>query len=179
MAAAVATTPSALVQEGLRLQQSGHCAEAATCYRRALELNPVSFDALQLLGVLRFRSGEVTAGIALIERALQLQPDHAPALNNFGNALRAAGRLPEALSAYRRALALAHAPDALMLRNLGSALLESGELSQAAHYLGRALELAPEDATLLCWVGNLQRALERPADAALAYHRALSLDPAL
>lgn len=168
-----------LVQQGLRLQQSSRFNEAARCYRQALEIDPASFDALQLLGVLRFRTGDFDTGIGLLERALRLCPEHGPTWNNLGNALRAAGRLREALGAYQRAVSLIGSPNALLLRNLGSALLESGELRQSADCLGAALRLAPDDAILWCWTGHLQRALEQPAEAARAYQRALSLDPAL
>ncbi len=39
----------AWVNEGLRHQQSGALQAAADCYRRALQLDPNYFDALQLL----------------------------------------------------------------------------------------------------------------------------------
>jgi tetratricopeptide (TPR) repeat protein len=89
----------ALVQKGVRLQMANRTEAAAECYEQALAINPSSFDALQMLGVLRFRSGDCEAGIVLLRQALTLHPNHAPTLNNLGNALRAAGRLPQALLA--------------------------------------------------------------------------------
>lgn len=168
-----------LVQEGLRLQQSERLAEAAQRYRRALDLDPACFDALQLLGVLRFRSGDPQSGIGLLQQALALQPDHAPALNNLGNALRAAGRLTEALAAYRRATMSSFAPPAVMLRNLGSALLDAGDTAQATPYLQRAALMAPDDPIAWCWLGHLERASGRPEQAVGSYERALRLDTTL
>jgi len=168
-----------LVQEGLRLQQSGNVRDAEYCYLRALDLDGACFDALQLLGVLRFRTGDAVAGIELMERALALRPGHTPTLNNLGNALRSARRLNEALCAYREAAARSAPPNALILRNLGSVLLELGDLEEAHAQLLAALPLAPRDATLWCWFGHLQRARERFEEAAEAYRRALALEPNL
>lgn len=168
-----------LVQEGLRHQRADRAADAASCYERALELDPKNFDALQFLGVVRFRNGDCTSGIALIEQALALHPNHPSALNNLGNALRAAGRLSEAVAAYRRAVALSRPPRALFLRNLGSAQLEVGEWSEAAGNLRCAAAMAPTDPVAWCWLGHLHRALHDPQGALDAYGKALGLDSSL
>lgn len=168
----------AFVDQGLRCQQYGYVADAADAYCRALELDPKWFDALQLLGVLRFRSGELEAGIELMQRALMHEPNHAPTLNNLGNALRAAGRWHEAIAAYRRAMANS-SPHPMILRNLGSALLETGQYDEAGQLLGFARSLNDGDAELHCWIGHLGRAFDRPEDAVSAYRRAVALDPSL
>ena len=168
-----------LVQEGLRHQRADRATDAASCYERALELDPKNFDALQFLGVVRFRNGDCASGIALIEQALALHPSHPSALNNLGNALRAAGRLGEAVAAYRRAVALSRPPRALFLRNLGSAQLEIGEWAEAAGNLRCASAMAPTDSIGWCWMGHLQRALQDPQGALDAYGKALALDPGL
>ena len=168
-----------LVQEGLRHQRADRVTDAASCYERALELDPKNFDALQFLGVVRFRNGDCASGIALIEQALALHPSHPSALNNLGNALRAAGRLGEAVAAYRRAVALSRPPRALFLRNLGSAQLEIGEWAEAAGNLRCASAMAPTDSIGWCWMGHLQRALQDPQGALDAYGKALALDPGL
>ena len=168
-----------LVAEGLRYQQYGSLQDAADCYERALRLDSKWFDALQLLGVLRFRGGAVEVGIKLMRRALAIEPNHAPTLNNFGNALRAAGRWHEAIAAYRRALANTNPPHPMMLRNLGSALVEIGEYNEAAVLLGQARALDDRDAELHCWIGHLGRGFNLPVEAIGAYSRAVALNPSL
>lgn len=168
-----------LVAEGLRYQQHGSTQDAANCYKRALRLDPKWFDALQLLGVLRFRGGELEEGIKLLRRALAIEPNHAPTLNNFGNALRADGRFHEAIAAYRRALANTNPPHPMMLRNLGSALVEVGEYNEAGVLLGQSRALNDRDAELHCWIGHLGRAFGMSVEAINAYRRALALDPSL
>ena len=60
----------------------------------------------------------------------QLKPDHAAAHNNLGGALQEAGRLDEAIAAYRRAIALE--PDSAGAHsNLGSALTGTGRPDEA------------------------------------------------
>ena len=168
-----------LVQEGLHHQRAERAAEAASCYERALALDPENFDALQLLGVIRFRNGDPHAGIALLERALTLHPKHASTLNNLGNALRAVGRIGEAVAVYRRAVALVRPPRGLFLRNLGSAQLETGEWAEAAGNLRCAAALDPADPIAWCWMGHLERALEKPDAALEAFQRAVALKPDL
>jgi len=57
-----------LVSAGIELQRRQRTAEAEACYRQALGLDPECFDALQLLGVIRFRAGDLLTGITLLER---------------------------------------------------------------------------------------------------------------
>ena len=177
--ASSATSPYALVREGLALQRANCVADATERYERALTLDPCCFDALQLLGVLRFRDGDGEAGITLLARALNLQPDHAPTLNNLGNALRAAGRLEEAIAAYVRALQTLSDPPAVMLRNLGSALLDFGDAAGAQALLRAAAAREPQDPIAWCWLGHQARAANRSQEAVALYQEALRLEPRL
>jgi protein O-GlcNAc transferase len=169
----------ALVTEGLSLQRANRASDAAERYGRALALDPNCFDALQLLGVLRFRGGDCRAGIELFTHALTLHPEHAPTLNNLGNALREAGRLEEAIAAYRRAVGLLDKPPAMMFCNLGSALLNSGDPRQAQALLEQAATLEPQNSLPWCWLGHHARATNRAGDAIRFYQQALRLESRL
>jgi len=170
--------PRTLIQEGIAAQRAGRLTEAAQRYEAVLRAQPAHFDALQLLGVLRFREGQSSAGCELLERALRITPQHGPTLNNYGNVLRALGRHHEALVAYRAALRHLPAPNAVLLRNLGSALLEVGEREEAGHYLEASRRLDPRDAVLWCWIGMLESMRDRIAASAAAYREAQRLDTA-
>jgi predicted O-linked N-acetylglucosamine transferase (SPINDLY family) len=134
----------ARAREGFELHRENRLAEAVKRYREALALDPACFDALQLWGVIRFRSGEIEAGIALFERALELRPDHEPTLNNLGNALRAIGRPQDAVRAYQRAIASRPNPQLMTLQNLASALILTGDLEGAFGAFTRACEIDPQ-----------------------------------
>jgi len=168
-----------LLRGGLALQRAGRADEAAERYLRVLDSQPRNFDALQLLGVLRFRDGRVIEGLKLLERAIELQPSHGPTLNNLGNALRAAGRIDDALRAYRRAVNVLPNAPAVLMRNLGSLLVETGSLEEGARWLGAALAADPLDPEIHCWAGHLNVDRGQPTIAIAAYRAALRLNPNL
>ncbi len=174
----MAQDPRSLIQEGITAQRAGRLAEAAQRYEAVLRVQPSHFDALQLLGVLRFREGRSADGLALLERALAITPSHGPTLNNYGNVLRSLGRHHDALAAYRAALRHLPTPNAVLLRNLGSALLEVGERDEAGQYLEASRRLDPRDAVLWCWIGMLESMRERLDASAAAYREAQRLDVA-
>jgi predicted O-linked N-acetylglucosamine transferase (SPINDLY family) len=99
-------------------------------------------------------------------------------LNNLGNALRAQGRLDEAMGHYRQALALR--PDfAEAHNNVGVTLQDQGKLDEAITHLRQAVALQP---ALAGAHSNLGRALEARGlleDAVACYTQALALQPTL
>lgn len=96
--------------------------------------------------------------------------------HNLAAALQENGRLEEAISHYRRALAFnaAYAP---ALSNLGSALRATGRLEEALAVYDRALALRPDAATTHLNRGNALMALGRTDDAVRSFRRALRADP--
>jgi tetratricopeptide (TPR) repeat protein len=170
--------PRTVIQQGLAAQKAGLFSEAADCYTTILKADPTYFDALQLLGILRFREGKLAEGLDLLERALRITATHGPTLNNYGNVLRQMGRHQEALRAYRAALKYLPAPNALLLRNLGSVLLEIGDQEEAGRHLEHSSRLDPRDPVLWCWIGMLESMRKRTDAADRAYLEAQRLDVA-
>lgn len=85
-----------------------------------------------------------------------------------------AGRLPQAVEAYGRVLALAPR-DVAAANNLGVALRALGRREAAEACYRRALALAPDDASTLTNLGNVLRDLGKLAEAEARYRRALDL----
>ena len=56
--------------QALASQQAGRLAEAATGYETALALAPANFDALHMLGVVRYQQGEFERSLDLLDHAL-------------------------------------------------------------------------------------------------------------
>lgn len=109
--------------------------------------------ALTGLGDTAYRRGELTDAMAHYERALAESdgdPIPHPALaESVGRAYTAAGRLPEAIAIFRRALAQPRASDDLVqtirfASMLGNALSDNGELDEARRVVSGALEQAGE-----------------------------------
>jgi len=97
---------------------------------------------------------------------------------NLANALKAAGRTPEAVDAYRRASEL-FPGSAEPHNNLGNTLRDMGNLAEAARELGLAAALKPNDGMVQYNYGNVLADIGEPRKALEAYSRAAKLKPDL
>src|SRR5262245_53063053 len=95
-----------MLREALTFHQRGQLAEAAGLYRKILDSDPNSADALHLLGVIELQNREAEKGLALMDRAMALRPADPDILSNRGVALFDLQRPAEALESYDRALAI-------------------------------------------------------------------------
>src|SRR5262249_52490936 len=91
-------------------------------------------NALHLLGLIAFRTGQAELANQLIHRALELQWSDAAADFELANVLKNQGRLEDSVAAYRRALAVAphHYP---IYANLGAVLQLQRKLDEAVAYM--------------------------------------------
>ena len=115
------------VNLGVAFKQAGRVQEAEDAYRRALLMAP---DHPQLLGNLAnavvLRPDGVEEAIALLTRRIELEPREAQAWLGLGQALRRAGRTPEAEALCREAIVrdpehvAAHLTLALLLLTKGA-----------------------------------------------------------
>lgn len=97
-------------------------------------------------------------------------------LCRHGDALADAGRIREAVSLYRRALA--QRPDYADAHcNLGAALANLGQLEEAEQSYRRAIAIDPGAAVACYNLGNVLRDLGRQDDAEQSYRRAIALRP--
>jgi len=80
--------------------------EAASAYRRALEVDPYLVPALINLANIHYARDEIAEAQALYERAVALEADVFEAHFNLGNIFHDLGRYPEAQACYRDALTL-------------------------------------------------------------------------
>src|SRR5262249_33869570 len=128
--------------------------EAATCYRsgrldeaericmRLLKTTPNLFDALHLVGLVKFAAGKPAAALGPLERAAKLDPHSAQVQSNLSMTLASLNRDNEALAAAERALALA--PDNVeALNNRGNILLKLDRAAEALADFERAAALDP------------------------------------
>ena len=102
-------------------------------------------------------------------RAIGLRPGYAEAHVNLGNALRAEGKLDEALASYRHALALARGPAHYNVANL---LTELGKADEAVSRYRRAIELKPDYADAF---NNLGTALDELGNSDARSHPTAAL----
>jgi len=100
-AAPVVDRVARLMREGTDAAQSGQMDEAATAFRKAVDLDPTDAEAWNSLGVVLVRAGDTGKGIESFRRALRAVPTHSEAHRNLAVALDRQGRTAEATRHYR------------------------------------------------------------------------------
>ena len=103
---AAVETPAQAFPGAVRLHQAGRIDQARNAYRRILAARPAHAGALHYLGVIAYEAGDSDHAIDLIGKALAIDPEDATAHSNLSNALRARGKLDQAVASCRRALDL-------------------------------------------------------------------------
>jgi predicted O-linked N-acetylglucosamine transferase (SPINDLY family) len=164
------------MRQALALHQSGQLAAARTHYEDALCLRPDSFDALHLLGLIAYQTGDPALAEQRIARAIRINALDPAAHSNRGLALHGLRRLDDALASYDRAIALK--PDyAEAHSNRGNTLKELGRLDDALASYDRAIAIKANAAETHYNRGNTLRDLKRLDDALAGYDRAIVIKP--
>src|SRR5450631_2193811 len=97
---------SQVLDQAADLHRKGELAAAEGLYLQLLKVRPDDFEALQMLGFLRYEQGRFLEALSLLGAALQTRPAFPPALLNCAVVLEALGRREEALAYYDKALAI-------------------------------------------------------------------------
>jgi tetratricopeptide (TPR) repeat protein len=126
------------------------------------------------LGAALFNQGK--DALAALETAAKLLSRDPESQTNLGNVLRARGRLDEAVSCHRRAIAL-KSDYAEAHNNLGSALRDSKRPDQAVASYRQAISIKPDFAMAHMNLGDTLLALGRLDEAARSYRRVLQFRP--
>jgi len=108
---------AALMRTGMEAAQTGEMDEAASAFRKAVEVDPNDAEAWSSLGVVLVRTGDETRGVEAFRRALRAAPGHPEAHRNLAVVLDRQGRGAEAAHHYRAFLAKgpANSPDRAMI----------------------------------------------------------------
>lgn len=165
-----------MLRTAIRHHQSGRLAEARALYQNILSIDGRHADALHLLGVVAFQVGQNNVALDLIGKAIAIN-GNTPAYHfNHAGALKALGRLHDALASYDTAVRIA--PDAAETHfNRGTALQDLGRFDDALAAYDTALGIKPDLAEAHCNRGITLQNLGRMNEALAAYDAALRLDP--
>lgn len=173
--AAPLNVPQTLAQ-AVALHQQGRLADAERLYSAILAVRPDHFDALHLLGVVKFSSGQFAEALQLIAAAMRARKPSPEVLLHHGLVLNALNRREEAVESFDRAIkqkskfAEAH-------NNRGAVLDALGRKEEALESYNKALAIAPNYADALSNRGNTLYALQRFEEALKNYDRAVALRP--
>jgi Tfp pilus assembly protein PilF len=181
LAASPADRPSStkvkhLLTEGNKSFARGAYTEAAAFYRKLVELDPRSADALNNLGSALTKLSLFAEAEQYLRQAIEIKPDHAQAHCNLGIVLQARGENAESEIWLRRALKLK--PNYMDARiNLGVTLLALGRLREARARFEKVLKTAPRHADTLYLLGHVARLEGRFEEAEARFNRVLQINP--
>ena len=134
---------NALLQDALRLHQSGERARAAELYQQVLRTDPRNFEALFFLGVLHGENGRFEEAQYFTGEAAKANPQSADAFFLRSYALQQLGRYGEALACLDRTLALNPSLKQALLNRV-SVQFQLRRYDEAAADCRRLLALDPD-----------------------------------
>ncbi|MFO0954047.1 MAG: tetratricopeptide repeat protein [Isosphaeraceae bacterium] len=172
------TRPRTLAELGNSLSLAGDTEAAIAFLRSAQRRHPGEYDLnVNLAGQLsRSKSPDRAEVVAFRRAAVAVRPHSAGARFSLGLALRASGRLDDAVAEYREALALdpnfagAHV-------GIGNCLVDQKRYGEAAESYREAVRLRPDFASARNGLGNVLYREKKVAEAIAEYRAALALDP--
>lgn len=167
--------PVPTVQQILALVNAGHARAGLAAAKQALEVASADVLLLQAAGYAAYRADLAEEAVSWFERALALASS-VGIRTNLGAALRQAGRLAEAETVLRQALA--DAPDnPLVNGNLGNLLLQLNRPGEARQAFAIACRGDVPDPELLLGQGNAAVRCGDYEAALIAFNRMLACRP--
>ena len=165
-----------LFDQAADLHRKGRLAAAETLYLKLLKARADHFDALRMLGFLRYQQGRFPEALSLIDKALAIKPAHAETFNSRALVLLGLRRPAEALASFDEALAAR--PDYVTaLNNRGNVLQELKRPAESLASYERALAIQPAHVQALYNRGIVLRELQRPTEALASFDRVLAIKP--
>ena len=171
-------TADALNLLGAALFSAGDDGAAVAPLREAVRLQPGYASALTNLAVVLQHRQEWAAAERSLRHLLVLSPDLGLAHSRLGSILKEKGDLTLAVRHLCRTIRLAP-PSAQDWLNLGLVRLLNGDFAEAEDAVRRTIAHTPEGAYAHAQLGEIWLRLGRLKPAAVAFARALCLDPAL
>ena len=166
----------ARLKRALEYHQHGDTLQAQALYKKILRSQPEHFDALHLLGIAEYQSGNYGRAIEFISHAIRVNPGMAAPYANLGLAQQAQQHYADARRSYQRALE--HDPQHIeALNNLGNLLRDLHDPQAALSCLDQALAIKPDYVSALNNRGNVLRDLQRYTEAIASYDAAIRLKP--
>jgi tetratricopeptide (TPR) repeat protein len=165
-----------LVRKAWAAHQEGRLAKAERLYKAVLEELPSQFNALHLLGVLKWQRGQHAEALRFIAAALKTNSRSAEALSDYGLVLHDLDRHDEALASYEQAIAI-NPMFAEIFNNRGNALRALDRPEDALESFERALIIKPGYLEALYNRGSVLRTLNRLQEALETFDRVLAAVP--
>ena len=166
-----------LLARAFASHRSGDLAKAQLGYNEILKKRPDHFDALYLLGLSEYQSGNSQSAERLFRRALLVDPQSVTVRFALGTVLAALQRPREALACFDDLIALkTDFLDAHLQR--GNVLLGLGRFAEAVASYDKATAINPQHVDAWNNKGQALHQLGRFSDAIACYDTVLTVKPA-
>lgn len=164
------------IRVATQFQNDGKLSEAKAILNAILEADSKQPDALHLLGIITYQSGDIHLAINYIEQAIDNNPIVALYHSNLGEMHRQLKAIDTSIRCGERAIAL-DSCSATALSNLAIAYFDAKQFEQAENYHKRALSINPNLACSLNNLGSIYKAYEKPQEAIAFYQAAMKAAP--
>jgi Flp pilus assembly protein TadD len=147
---------------------------------RSVEGDPKDSESWYYLGRTKYNENRFEEAIRAFQECLKLDSRNVKAGANLGLALEGLGRINEAETAYRNAIAQQRngsPKNAEPFIDLGNLLLEQNQIENAIAQLSQAREISPQESRAHTSLGKAYLRLNKLEEAQAELEKAVSLDP--
>ncbi|MEX0678161.1 MAG: tetratricopeptide repeat protein [Pirellulales bacterium] len=166
-----------LLRSAVQLHKGGQFDQARRIYEQLLELDPNHADALNLLGLIGWQTGQYARAVEHLRKAIQIDNTQAAFFANLGEAYRGLQRFDEAIENYQQAIRLEPSVAVAHLK-LATLFERTGRVDRAIDSYERALQLEPRRLETLVRLGGVRKQQGNLAAAGDCYRRAILAHPA-
>lgn len=166
-----------LVGQAEREIKAGNIDGARALYLQLLATDSRDAEALDAVGVLGLRLGDLGNAERLHRLAVSREPQVARYRCNLAVVLRHLGKMPEAITELDRAATLAPG-DVQVHIHRGNGFMDCGRFGEAAAAFERALAVGPGHADALYGLGTALQAMEQYDRACASLAKAVLIEPA-
>lgn len=140
--------------QGIAYTRQGNWPQAASAYKKALEIDPQSYTNWNELGYALMRMDSVERAGRCYDKSFELNPQYIEPLLNFGQMLEHLAMYDLALKRFEHASEVA--PDDFRpIINIGDVYLRQGKYAEAEKYYRQAKKMAPEEKEVYFKLGEL------------------------
>jgi tetratricopeptide (TPR) repeat protein len=165
-----------LIQQALTTYQTGQLQSAEQICLSILAQYPQFPDAVHLLGVIAYVSGNLSDSVTYFEQAIKLSSDYTDAHINLGNALLMLNQIDKAIVSFKKAIRInPELADAWF--NMGNAHLKIEQYEKAIDDYKRTIKINPNYADAYNNLGNVLQIIDRNDEALEYFQRAVEINP--
>lgn len=140
------------ISSGVAYGSAGRYPEAVADLKKAMEIDPKSFDAHNNLGIYYTDMGQIENAVSVLENASSLAPEKESVPYNIGNAYAKAGNYNKAIEYYLKATKINDKYEDAY-NNIGNCYAAMKDYQAAIPYFKKVIELNPNNQKVLNNIG--------------------------